>query len=288
MKSSQFVSACLALATGLSALCFESASALASPPTPPIPFAWTVDMRGGLSLDRAKGWDFRLPQTPLSGVNAIRFLSPTGPRASNPSFTMWSAGQGVVAKRSSSPRGGFATPSASSGSQAARMQPRSAALAVAALNGNPFDPTWPLYTMDPEAFAIAAPLMWATQQINQREARSPYAKYACDPGSSGGGSDGGCSGRPGAQRAASQGYMTDVTTGVGLGMLAGWLVPKALKQTFGGRQRADLKSDVKAERDASKVSALKLTIPDFIVYPSVTFGSSGNLDGFGCSARGVF
>lgn len=285
MKYSQLVSACLALATGLSVLCLESASALATPPTPPIPFAWTVDMRGGLSLDRAKGWDFRLPQTPLAGMNAMRFLSPTGPRASNPSFTMWTAGKGVIAKRPSSARGGWATPSTS---YASRMQPRSAALAVAALNGNPFDPTWPLYTMDPEAFAIAAPLMWATQQINQREARSPYAKYACDSSSSGGSGDGGCSGRSGAQRAASQGYMTDVTTGVGLGMLAGWLVPKALKQTFGGRQGADLKSEVKAERDGARTSSFKFTIPDFIVYPSVTFGSSGNLDGFGCSARGVF
>jgi hypothetical protein len=282
MKSSQLVSACLALATGLSALCLESASALASPPTPPLPFAWSVDMRAGLSLDRAKGWDFKLPQTPLSSLNALRFLTPTGPRASTPSLTMWSAAKGVVAKRPSSAKSKWAT------SQASQMQPRSAALAIAALNGNPFDPTWPLYTMDPEAFAIAAPLMWATQQLNLREARSPYAKYACDPGSGGGSGDGGCGGRQGAQRAASQGNMEDVTTGVGLGMLAGWVVPKAIAKTFGGRQRADLKSDVKAERDAAKYSSFKFTIPDFIVYPSVTFGSSGNLDGFGCSARGVF
>lgn len=168
MKYSQLVSTSIALITGLSALCLESASALAAPPVPSVPFAQSVDFRAGLSLDRAKGWDFRLLQTPLSSAKAMRFFAP-------------------------------------------------------------------------DSFAIAAPLTLA-----------------------------------------------DVTTGVGLGVVAGWVAPEATAKTSGSDQSAALTSDVKAEREGTKLSSMKLTIPDFIVYPSVQIGSSGSLNGLGCTARGKF
>jgi hypothetical protein len=80
----------------------------------------------------------------------------------------------------------------------------------------------------------------------------------------------------------------DVTTGVGIGMLAGWLVPKALEKTFGTRQIAALKVEAKANAAASKSASARFTIPDFIVYPSITFGSAGSIDGVGAAARGIF
>jgi membrane-associated phospholipid phosphatase len=83
---------------------------------------------------------------------------------------------------------------------------------------------------------------------------------------------------------ADKHYVSDVTAGLGIGIFAGWLVPKALHYTFGPRKVYALKADPSSANNAHS----KPGIASFVAFPSPTFGPWGQVDGMGASAVGTF
>lgn len=250
---------------GITALCLHSEPALAAPPALPV-------FTAKISLERAQSWGYSLPRTPYADAIAARFFASTGPRAETFAASAWKS-QGARGARSQK-----SGASAKGRAASFRLPPTASALVVEGLGGERFDPYSPLYTMSPETFVMAAPLLWASQRMSQREPTFGV-RYGC-------GSSSGCGGRQAGRGAATEILTGNPTADLGIGMLAGWLVPQALTHTVGSKPSGLWDTGKKDDEKRGLLSMF--TIPDFLVYPSVTFTEEGNLDGVGAGARGIF
>jgi membrane-associated phospholipid phosphatase len=332
LKRSRLASSLIAIGTGISALCFTSRTALASP---------HPSLAEGISFDErykpVRPWEYVASAALLAGTIAVRVTETSDARPGNwTGNLLWDFEvTDAIATRDRSAREVW-TVLADVPFYALMGYPAVDALLTAGVIWGRWDVAWQLFMMDLEAYAVAAPLIWVTQRFILRE--RPFMRYACEADTTGkygvdyedncgtrqatrgfpsghiaiaatgaaltcthhshlplyGGGAGdaaACLTAIGATAVSMLGrvvadkhYVSDVTAGLGIGLFAGWLVPKALHYTFGPRKIYDLKADLRAAKGA----AARGGVASFVAFPSPTFGPWGQVDGMGASAVGTF